>query len=225
MLSPFRSSCLAASLLFTAGFVQAAAIQVNGAANCEVGNCSDPGTLSPGQSIGLTSFGFTFVLPDTDRFFISGTYSESGTAPSVTFSATAAYLGNSTNTASSNDVLSVDLLEMFAYNGSTSGTYSEKATLSQSNVASGSSVSGQLSFGGQGIGLLGPYTGIGSETLSASKFLSGFSSPALSDFNFTFTLAAGSPAVPEPANIGLSLVGLLAVCALVFYRRRFANLV
>ncbi len=218
---PLRTSCLIATMLLTAGFTQAAAISVNG--TCEIGNCSSPGTLNPGDSIGTTSFGFNYVLADTDRFFISGTYSASGNAPSVAFQATAAYLGNSTNTASSADKISVDLLQMFGYNGSPDGTYGENATLSQSNVAPGSNVTAELSFGGQGIGLLGPYTGNGSQTYSASKDLTGLSNPNLADFNYTFNLAAGSPAVPEPANIGLFVAGLLAF--LVLSRKRLASLV
>jgi hypothetical protein len=196
---------LAALLIAAPALCLPAAITANTV--CEVGTCGSPGTLAPGMSIPSTPYSFVFTFADTDTYSVSGTYSASGTAPSITFSAAATYLGNATHTASSADVLSVDLLENFSYTGPTGGTYSESATLSQSNVAAGSNVTAQLFFGGAGIGLLGPFTGSGSQTYSASASLTP-SNPTLADFNYTFTIAAGTQATPEPGSAALMAFGL-----------------
>jgi hypothetical protein len=174
------------------------------------------------MSIASTPFSFIYTFADTDQYSVMGTYSASGTAPSISFSAVATYLGNSTHTASSADVLSVDLLEDFSYTGSTSGTYTETATLSQTNVGGGSSVTAQLFFGGTGIGLLGPFTGMGSQVYTKSATLTP-PNPALADFNYTFTLAAGSPAAtPEPGSLTFLGIGV-SIFAFTRGRRAIAK--
>jgi hypothetical protein len=190
-----------------------AAIAVNG--TCELGNCVSPGTLSPASSaIASTPFSFDYQLPNTDDFLISGTYSASGVAPSISFTAQAIFLGNATHTSSGADVISVDLLQVFSYNDDPDGDYYENATLSQASTAAGSFVTAELFFGGQGIGLLGPYYGTTPQAFSGNSVLTGLSNPSLADFNYTFHLAAGSPAVPEPATLGIMWCG---ACILGFY--------
>ena len=195
-----------------------AAIQATGSStSCEVGNCASPGTLSPGDSVGTTAYSFIYTFANTDKYFVAGSYSASGAAPSISFSATATYLGNSTSTASASDTLSVDLLQFFSYNDNPDGTYDESATLSQANVAPGSYVTSELSFGGQGIGLMGPLTTLGSQSFSMSAVLTGLANPNEADFNYTFHIAAGSPAVPEPAEagflaLGIATIGILKLC-------------
>jgi hypothetical protein len=195
------------------------AIQATGANTvCAIGNCAAPGTLSPSDSISTTGYSFTYTFANTDAFLVAGTYSASGAAPTINFSATATFLGNATHTASGDDTLSVDLLQYFSYIGSPDGTYDESATLSQTNVAAGSFVTSQLSFGGQGIGLMGPFTGNGSQSYSGSANLTNLPNPSLADFNYTFHIAAGSPVIPEPAEAGLLAVG--AVLTVLVVRRR-----
>ena len=196
-----------------------AAIQITGSNTiCEVGNCASPGTLSPGDSIGATAYSFSYTLANTDSYFIAGSYSASGAAPTINFSATATYIGNSTGTASASDTLSVDLYQFFNYNDNPDGTYDESATLSQANVAPGSYVTSQLFFGGQGIGLLGPLTTLGSQSYSMSAVLTGLSNPSEADFNYTFHIAAGSPAVPESTDAGLLALGIAGIGALALCR-------
>jgi hypothetical protein len=196
-----------------------AAIQITGSNTiCEVGNCASPGTLSPGDSIGATAYSFSYTFANTDTYFIAGSYSASGAAPTINFSATATYTGNSTGTASASDTLSVDLFQLFNYNDNPDGTYDESATLSQTNVAPGSYVTSQLFFGGQGIGLMGPLTTLDSQSYSMSAALTGLSNPSEADFNYTFHIAAGSPAVPEPTAAGLLTLGIALIGALTLHR-------
>jgi hypothetical protein len=196
-----------------------AAIQITGSNTiCEVGNCASPGTLSPGDSIGATAYSFPYTFANTDTYFIGGSYSASGAAPTINFSATATYIGNSTGTASAFDTLSVDLFQFFKYNDNPDGTYDESATLSQANVAPGSYVTSQLFFDGQGIGLLGPLTTLGSQSYSMSAVLTGLSNPSEADFNYTFHIAAGSPAVPEPTDAGLLALGIAGIGSLTLCR-------
>jgi hypothetical protein len=201
-----------------------AAIQATGSNTlCEVGNCASPGTLSPGQSIGATDYSFIYTFANTDKYFVAGSYSASGNAPTISFSAVATYLGNATSTASAADTLSVDLLQVFNYNDNPDGTYDESATLSQANVAPGSYVTSELFFGGQGIGLMGPLTTLTTQTFSMSATLTGLSNPSEADFNYTFHIAAGSPAVPEPAETGFLTLGIAIIGMLTFRRNKRYN--
>lgn len=202
-----------------------AAIQVTGSNTvCELGNCASPGTLAPGSSISLTSYSFIYTFANTDTYLVTGSYSASGTAPNISFSAVATYEGNSTHTTSASDTLSVDLLQNFSYNGDPDGTYFENATLTQNNVAAGSDVTSELFFSNQGIGLMGPFTGIGSQSYSMSANLTGLPNPSEADFNYTIHVAAGSPAIPEPADAGLVLVGIFTLGIALFRRRQRARI-
>ena len=196
-----------------------AAIQATGDTTvCVIGTCASPGTLGTTDSISSTTYSFVYTFANSDTFDVAGTYSASGATPSVSFSAVATYLGNSTNTSSHADTLSVDLLQDFTNLNGLDGNYSASARLSQTNVASGSQVTSQLFFGAQGIGLMGPFTGNGSQLYnSGPTALTGLGTTTLADFNYTFVIAAGSPAIPEPAEI--SLVGL-GLFALMFPLRR-----
>lgn len=219
-----RYSLFVISALLIPGLAQSAAIQATGSTVvCEIGNCASPGSLNDTGTIPTTPYSFVYTFANTDTFDVTGTYSAQGaaTGPAMQFSATATYVGNSTHTASSADTLSVDFLEDFTSTSSLDGSYSSHATLTQTSVAPGSSTSGELFFGGQGIGLMGPYTGIGSEFATAGPTnLSGLGDSTEGDFRFTFVLAAGSPAIPEPRDIGLLGLGLFILAISTFRFKR-----
>lgn len=190
---------------------------------CEVNApCSTPGTLSAGASIPLMSYSFTYTFANTDMYQVTGTYSASypvGGGPELNFSAVDTFIGNSTNTASSADSLSVDLLENFA--SPPDGTYGANATLTQSGVVPGSQVTSQLYVDGVTTGVMGPYTGTGSMSYtSAGASFTNLPATTLFDFDYTFYTAAGTPAaVPEPANAGLLMAGI-GIIGVVMFRRR-----
>lgn len=224
MLSRYKNCWLFAfSLLLLPLSAQPAAISANG--TCQIGNCTSPGTLSQGQSTGPSTFSFVYTFSNTDMFEVSGGYYASGNGPNIEFGATAAYVGNSTNSPSHADMLSVDLLQDFSSTSSLDGVYNYGATLSQANVASGSYVTADLSFGGQSLGMVGPYYGIGSENVGSGAVLNGLGDQTLADFNYTFSIAAGSPVVPEPADLGLVALGLLGLIGLTLRRRKSGSFV
>lgn len=218
MFSPIRIGFLTGCLLLAATVAQPAAISVNG--TCEMGNCSTPDALDLGGSTNGT-FSYIYTFGNTDRYSITGNYSASyAGATSIGFNVIANYIGNSSNSASSADTLSVDLLQDYNYQGDPNGTYSVTTTLTQDGNAPGSYTEAQLSYNGQGLGLMGPYFGPGSQSFSASKALSGLTAPLAADFNYTFFFAAGSPAVPEPAEVGLLMCGFIAVLLPALRRRK-----
>ncbi len=206
------------SALLAPVIAQSAAISVNG--SCELGNCTMPDALNAGDSTSGT-FSYLYTFADTDKYTITGSYSASYLSGStgISFTAVANYVGNSTNTASSADLLPVDLLQNYHFVGSADGTYSASATLTQIGDAPGSYTSSQLSYDGNGLGLMGPYFGPGSKLFTSSATLSGLTDPLAADFNYTFFFAAGTPSVPEPAEAGLVVAGLFAF-VVVFLRRQ-----
>jgi hypothetical protein len=145
---------LAACALFqTLAF--AGAISVNG--TCELGNCAAPDTLGlTGSS--STPFNFIFTFSNTDRFQIQGTLVATGLTLIGT-QATMTYLGNSSGTASGQDVLTLDILQNFqgpaaptAYLEVVYGIFGGPL------ASSGSSASAQLIVSGVALPLMGPFS-------------------------------------------------------------------
>lgn len=200
-----------------------AAITANG--TYEVG--TTPGTLSSGQSTSGT-YSFLYTFTDGDIYSVTGSYSASDT-PTFDFSSTANYIGNTTNPAGASvgsDTLNVDLLQDFAYTGSSTTTGSASATLTQFDDAPGSYAEAEVFYDNQGLGMMGPYYGPGSEMVSSGPTtLNNLGDPVSGDFRYTFYFAAGTAAVPEPAEAGLLLLSLVALGAWRLYsvRKREAS--
>lgn len=220
-------SC-AVLILLSGQNANATAIQVNG--TCEVNFCGgaalDISALKLNQSVSTTSFDFFFTFANTDEYEISGTYAASydatnGTVIQVT--AIADYVTNGTASASAADVLTLDYLQHYQNvgPGTWDGTYTESVPVTiGANVGAGTSVSADLFWDGQGVGVIGPFTGPGSYYGAASNNLTGLTGAFLdADFQYTFNFAAGAQAgagvtvpltsaTPEPAQLipaGLTL--------------------
>jgi hypothetical protein len=170
------------------------------------------------------SFQFAYTFANTDNYEITGTYSASearGAGTSIGFVVNAFYLGNSTNTASANDVLRVDLLQNYLYPYALDGTYFASAGGSlDPSVAPGSSFKAELTYNGQSVGVIGPFSGPGFQSGSTSATLTGLTNPLAADFSYTYDFAAGSTPTPEPTALALSAAGLLAVGVFKIRRRR-----
>ena len=204
-------------------------IQASGSVptTCGSGNCT-AGALSTGAlTQGTTTNGgynFNVTAADGDLYNVSGTFNNTflsgtflGFFPTVTFQ------GTSTVAA---DTITLDMLQDFTFGtNSTSwaGTYNEQIpfALSAGTTAEGQALySTNLDATLQSIGLLGPVSGPGNFSLSASKSLSPLDGNLLiGDFQYTFTFAQGAPngtsgssPVPEPSQtipMAIGLVGLL----------------
>jgi hypothetical protein len=193
---------------------------------CEV-NCSAPDTLTNDTSTD-GSFGFVFAFGDGDSYDVSGDYSasySSGDGSTIAVTPIVTYLGSAPSVA--NDTIDFALFQNYFDTSccSWAGTYTETVPLSLSALAGpGSSVSGQLFFDGQGIGLVGPYgPGTYLQTVSAPMDFGALdTNPSLSaEFDFSFVFGAGTQpgvsasasTVPEPvtaipSGLGLILIGL-----------------
>ena len=197
-----------------------AAITANGAN--ELGNGASPGTLAVGGSVS-GNYNFVYTFGDGDQYSVDTSYSAHN-GPNMSFTVNGLYIGNvskSAPTSVANDTLNVDFLQNFAYTGSATANGSASATLIESGNAPGSYSEAQLYFDGQGIGLMGPYFGPGSENVSSGPTtINSLGNPVDGDFRFTLFFAAGSAAVPEPGTASLLGFALLA-CAAPLIRRRF----
>lgn len=203
------------------------AISVNNA--CQVSDCSAAGLANGALTIGTSASGnysFSVTLADGDIYSIAGNYNN--TFPGGTFVGffpLVTYTGNKTQgnvAAVATDVLALDLLQDFTSPGNNvvwDGTYNESIPIHLS--AAGSSATGNVTYDGQSVGVLGPVSGPGNFTLTNSKALAGLDGNTLvSDYNITFTFnggtsvgtSASSPA-PEPVQtipVALGLIALLA---------------
>jgi hypothetical protein len=142
---------LAAGLLMLLGIspCQAGAISVNSV--CELGNCASPDIVAANSMLSV-GFNFTFTFANTDSYQISGTLSgvdNAGNRWSIGVSnTTVTYLGNSSGTASSTDVLTIDFLQNFAWVLTSGDNFTEGASISfGGDIASGSDVTNQLIIG------------------------------------------------------------------------------
>jgi len=203
MLSPTqRQLRLFAWFLVAPGLGSASSISVNG--TCEVGVCSPVDTLGIGDS---TSGNFDFITSvNGDPYNIFGSYSATNPPSGDTammLDLTAVYTGSSPT--EQTDVLTINQFQDYTVTGP-SGTYFEDITAGLGGpLGTGSSLSAQLFYNGQGLGQLGPFTTSANESLSKSLTLS---SPLDADAEFVFDFAPGSEngsymtTTPEPTGLG-----------------------
>jgi hypothetical protein len=216
----------------------AADIQINGV--CVVGTCPPPSGTSDaiqfGQSIAsVGSYPLTFA--DTDTYLITWSYSASydASGTEIVINPAATYTGASPSLG--NDVITFNFFQNIYDDspGSWDGLYTETVPLAlYGNVGAGSTVSGELFWDGQGLGLVGPF-GVGYHSGQNSATLTGLDDPTLAaEYEFTYDFQAGtqpggggdSP-VPEPYEalpLGLALSGCVVWRRLAARQRsRYTN--
>jgi hypothetical protein len=201
-------------------------IQINGA--CVLGTCPPPSGPSDAIQFGQSISGngsYALVFGDGDQYSIKWTYSASytGAGTAVTIYPVATYVGSSPSIG--NDTIAFDSFQNIydSSRGSWDGSYTETIPLSLSgNAGAGSTVSGELFWDGQGLGLIGPF-GIGNNVGQNTETLTGLDATTLSaEYAFTFNFDAGtqngavasSSPVPEPVYTYLMGFGLLALVLL-----------
>jgi hypothetical protein len=224
---------LAAFLLLLPSAAFAGDIQING--TCVLGTCPPPsGTsdaLQLGQSIGPASGSYLLTFADTDAYSITWTYSAwyNAGGTEIIVNPVATYIGASPSVG--NDAIAFNFFQNYYDNsrGSWDGAYTETVPLALlGSVGSGSTVSAQLFYDGQGLGLVGPF-GPGYHFGQNTVNLTGLTASTLAaEYEFTFDFAAGtltgasaSSGIPEPCQalpLGLALAGL--VCSRLGVRRR-----
>lgn len=125
-----------------------ASVSING--TCHVGKCSSPDVAAAGTSPS-TSFDFVVTLPNTDRYRIFGSVNAADSGNSVDLQApfTVTYLGNAAGTASSEDVLTIDISQNFDYRPPGGRFFEVTRGGFEGPIAEGSSVLGQLFIGGR----------------------------------------------------------------------------
>ena len=228
----FTLSCLILAFVLGAPLVsKAGVIDVNG--TCEVGCPSSP-PVSNGQSQS-GSFNFNYTFGDGDIYNISGAYDGSYSTVTGSFilvTPTVTYVGASPSVGA--DTVTFDMLQGYydAGPGSWAGTYYETIPLSF-DAPAGSTISAQLLYDGESVGLVGPY-GPGNYFAQESKFLDfgGLDTSATlsADYNFVFSFAAGTTtgeygsSTPEPA-MALPCLLCLALATWHLNRRKRRNIV
>ena len=162
---------------------------------------------------------------DGDAYDISGNYSASystADGSAISINPLVTYIGTMPSVAT--DTLDFSMFQSYFDTSccTWAGLYSESIPLYLSNLAGpGSSISGELFYDGQGVGLVGPYgPGVYSETRSANLDFGNLNtSPFLAaEYDFSFVFGAGtlpgadaSAATPEPElAIPCGLVLILA---------------
>jgi hypothetical protein len=184
-------------------------------------------TVNFNGTAGPTSFNQTVSFGNGDVFDVTGTfsaaYNSGGTSlsinPIVTYVGSAPSVGN--------DSISISYTQPYFNSspGSWDGTYTETIPVVPIGaVGAGSSISGQLSYNGQGLGVLTGSSGV----LTKSANLTGLTTDTLTaDFELTYNLNAGtdpgagisspaSSAVPEPTEalpVGVGLAGVMYAVA------------
>ena len=194
-------------------------------------NLSSP--LSSGGSVPLTPFSFIYEAGDGDWYAINGIYSATNPPSgntSILFNVTATYEGNggiNSTPSVGSDTFTVDDLQdydlatsaYFEEFGTLNGIYTEDASSGISGPP-GSSWYAQLFYNGQGLPVLGPFTGPGSASNGSGTNLTGFGSATTldADFRFTYDFAKGAPAgsgftsaTPEPGGL-MPIVSIMALC-------------
>jgi hypothetical protein len=212
-----RNLTLLAGFLIAPALGFSSTITVNGI--CEAGTCPTVDTLAFGSSTS-GSFNFNYLFGNTDEYNILGQFAANNptTGPtSIQFNATAVFVGNSTLTSSQHDLLTIDDLQNYTVPHSLDGTYFEDTAASLGGpIAPASSFTAELFYNGNGVGVLGPFTGPGPHSASANRDLLRLSNPLEADFQFKFDFAAGSEVgsfistVPEPGGV-VPLTVILAV--------------
>ena len=228
--APLRQLMLAACLLSAPILCFGSSIVLNGT-TCESGTCPPVDTLASGASVSSTAFAFTYVAGDGDWFGITGNYAAANPASgdtSISFNVNATYEGNGgINGTASAGTDSFTIADLQDYNlagstyytdyGTLNGIYSESTDSGILGGPTGSSWQAQLSYNGQSLPVLGPFTGPGFASNSAA--LTGFGSATVldADYLFTYDFAKGTAAgsgfssTPEPKGL-IPVAAVLALC-------------
>jgi hypothetical protein len=213
-----RTLMLTATMLAIPATCLPAALSING--SCEMGSCSSPTLLSVGGDESGT-FSFVYTLLDTDKYLVTGTYAASfpGTT-NISFHTDVAFLGNSTDTTSHADNLTIDYLSGYDFTGDGSGTYFANSTLwLPPGANAGSFTTGELFYNDMSTGLMGPYFGETHMNFSTSRDLT-LSGPLEADYRFAYSLTGGATPVPEPAEFGSLVLGFCIIGIPAVYRIR-----
>lgn len=202
-----RHFTLLAGFLIAPALGLASTITVNGI--CEAGTCPTVDTLAFGSSTN-GNFNVNYFFGNTDEYNITGQFAATNPTTggtTIQFNATAVFVGNSTSTTSQHDLLTIDDLQNYTVPYSLDGNYFEDtASFIGGPIGAASSLTAQLSYNGNGVGVMGPF-GPGAHSGSANKNLLGMVSPLDADFQFKFDFAAGSgvgsfiSTVPEPGGV------------------------
>jgi len=208
----------ATSVLFV-GSAFAGAVTVNG--SCQTGNCTTPDTLASGGTVNAP-FTAIFTLPNTDQFYIQGTINASdtgGTGWSLTGGrVTITYLGNTSGTPSSADVLTVDILQNVANSLKSAAAGEAVYGAFGAGFGTGSTASANYFVNSTSLGLLGPFSPtpspLFSKTINGTP-VTGLGTPVLLDERLTASFAAGSSAgafvIFSDAPVSLPLGGAVSV--------------
>jgi hypothetical protein len=206
-------------------------IDVNGI--CEVG-CSSPNFLTNGMS-DAGAFNFVYTFGDGDAYDIAGNYGASySTVNGSTISIAPEFTYEGTNPSVGTD--QINLIFSQGYFDTScctwAGTYTETVPLSLSSSAGpGSTISGQLQYDGQSVGLVGPF-GPGTYFVTQSANLDfgalDNSPDLLGDYQFSVKFArgalpgasAGSTNTPEPVTPLLCGLGLIMLGGFARSRKR-----
>jgi len=226
------SFCLMLAFLIGAPFTsRAGVIDING--TCEV-NCPTQPPVSNGESQSGT-FNFNYTFGDGDTYNISGAYDgsySSTTGSYILATPTVTYVGASPAVGA--DTVTFDLLQGYydAGPGSWAGTYTEYVPLSL-DAPAGSTISGQVLYDGESVGLVGPY-GPGSYFVQKSTSLDfgdlDTSDTLSADYNFVFSFVAGTTSgqggssTPEPV-MTIPCLLCLALAAWHLYQRKLRTVI
>jgi len=211
----------------------AEAIRIN--STCEVGDCPNPGVLGIGTSL-TTPFDFTYTFANTDSYRLQGNLFTTNQATTFLLQITdfvVSYEGNTSGFASSTDVLVSDFLQGIDSAQAYRAGFESIGGVFGPGLGLASGASGQVSFAGNSLPMLGPFTP------PPAPFSESYQGPVtiprgniLLDYQYTLTFGSGSETgssielnptqptavTPEPATWTLmgsgfiGLVGLLRRC-------------
>lgn len=225
-----RSLVLGLTLL-TPLAIQAGAISIN--STCEVGNCTDVGSIGNGQSTN-GSFNFDYMFGDGDTYDISGTYGATYSTiggSTISIDPTVTYIG--TDPTAGTDTIVFDFYQDY-FDPSCctwAGTYTESVPLEASgNFGAGSRMSGDLFYDGKGVGRVGPFPAPGAYFVTESNNLDFGKDNTIAtlsaDYNFHFRFGKGTDpgadesASPTPEPATFLLCGSVLVLGSMFLIRR-----